>query len=180
MTDIDTITSAVVPDPLARLRRLLDTDPSRGGLGRHAKRWTLPARHDVGRLIREIVEEATAGGKRRYDAKVFPRLRGEFGLDQALAHKLVRFAETFSRERAVELSQTQLANGAEFSWSHVRRLLEVRDDHQREGLIEQTVRHGWTSERLAQEIQSARGGKKNKGGRRRHPEGSATAVPVEG
>jgi hypothetical protein len=207
MTDIDTITSTVVPEgvggahqtgahprrggaapvakgsiepgPLARLRRLLDKDPSQGGLGRSARRWTLPARHDVGRLIREVVDEATAGGTLRYDAKVFPRLQEALGLNQSLARKLVRFAQTFSRERAVGLSQTRLVNGAEFSWSHVRRLLEVRDDRQRDQLIERTIRNGWTSERLAKEIQSARGGKKNKGGRRRHQEAGTKAIPAE-
>ena len=49
----------------------------------------------------------------------------------AACDKVKRFADVFSRGEAEELERTTLANGKPFSWSHVRRLLEVQEQERR-------------------------------------------------
>lgn len=150
-------------DPLHRLIRFATEIGSERG-------WRLLDRYDLGQHVKNVYDNATIDGTRRYGAHAINAIATAVELKPDIVRKAMRFAAAFPRGKVEELSERRLRSGAPFSWSHTRRLLEVRNGSERDELIELTVANSWTSEHLAEEIQRRKGGKQNKGGRRRSPE----------
>jgi hypothetical protein len=161
------VEGAACSGPLARLAELL------GRIPHDSERWTLPERHDVGRRVQAVHDEATADGAARYGAKVYAFLQGRFDLSRSVFVKARAFADAFSAEEAARLAATRLGNGEPLSWAHARRLMEVRHLGKRKGLLARAVAESWTSGQLAKEVVRVNGGKRNRGGRRPSPARSA-------
>ena len=121
--------------------------------------------HALGKKVLEVDRdsEPLAGGRRRRGvAKQFQKKRG---LSRDQVEKARKFAAMYSEEELEALCSLNVSRtGKSVTKCHVIRLLAVHSKRTRRRLEKQAVRHGWSVQRLGQEI--TKSGKSSQGGRR--------------
>jgi len=153
------------PEKLGRhlneLRRLLKSS-ARGSI-----EWY----HDVGRCVAPFFPENT----RHYGASVAELLAdklqpGRERKDKRLTNLLYEardLANTYRYKREIRsLAKRKLANGKPLTVNHIKRLVSVDDDEQREALLSDCLEGSWSVRRLHREVQNRIGHKRSAGGRK--------------
>ncbi len=84
------------------------------------------------------------GGRADYGAEVINKLARDLGAARTTLYQCSQFARYFPIVR----------HGGQLGWSHYRLLVQVDDEAKRLALLEQTVKHGWTSPELQERVRA--------------------------
>jgi endonuclease YncB( thermonuclease family) len=101
--------------------------------------------HETGRLIH--VHLLLNKERADYGAKVFARLAADTGTSSRSLHEFVQFYRYFPIVRAP----------AQLTWNHYRVLCQVADPTRRNELLTETVKRGWNSPQLEQQVRALAG-----------------------
>jgi hypothetical protein len=91
---------------------------------------------------------------------------GKLGVTRDLVYKVAVFAREYSRDELKALCDLRTAEGKPFSFSHVRRLLVVKNHSKRAMLERRAAAQGWSNEDLSAAVIHEQGERKSQGGRR--------------
>lgn len=129
-----------VPASYAALRQAVQVAVLRGR--ELIERSWVQTYHECGRLIHEHV--LLKQDRAAYGGQVFNRLAADTGIDKRTLQQTVQFYRLFPIAR----------HGAQLSWAHYRVLIQVEDKTQREALLLQATKHGWTSPELIERVRT--------------------------
>jgi hypothetical protein len=111
-------------------------------------RRSIEWRYQVAVLIRDIYDDVTENRGAVYGAKAIEVIKQSFGWDNGVIYQALHVADAFTPEQIEEITQMRLAGGKPLSYSHVVALSSVEDEGQREKLLKQAVKEGWTTRKL--------------------------------
>ena len=129
-----------VPKTYAELKRAVQAVVLRGR--RSIERAWLLTYHETGRLIH--VHLLLNKDRADYGANVFVRLAADTGISSRTLHECVRFYRGFPIVRAP----------AQLGWNRCRLLCQVADPARRKAMLAETVKRGWTSPQLEQQVRA--------------------------
>jgi hypothetical protein len=109
------------------------------------------------------------------DPATIARLADRQGVTRDLVWKAADFARRYTPEELEKLCRLRTPARMPLSFSHVRRLLAVKDRRKRARLQTQAAREGWTQEELAAEVIAVQG-RRGQGGRAPSQPKTLTAV----
>jgi hypothetical protein len=112
-------------------------------------------RYQVAAVIREIYDDVTDNKGVVYGAKAVKAIKKAFGWDDGIIYQALHVADTFTPEQIESIAQMRLPGGRPLSYSHVVALSRVEDERHREKLLKQTVREGWTAQKLTNAVDRA-------------------------
>jgi micrococcal nuclease len=92
----------------------------------------------------KLIEEHVLQHKERadYDRQVIERLAGDLQISASELYRMLKFAKTYPI----------LARAPELSWSHIRELLSIEDESERERLLKSAQKNHWSRDELRNEI----------------------------
>jgi hypothetical protein len=124
--------------------------------------------YEIGWQIKDSIgSRLKVGEKVRVDGKTREKLMAEHGVSRDQFYKTLDFACLYSRKEFRALSRRRNSDTQEsLRWTHVRTLLAFPRDQvkQRTNLEIQAVEQDWSARRLLEEVQKARGEKRQGGG----------------
>jgi hypothetical protein len=112
-------------------------------------------RYQVAAVIREIYDDVTDNKGAVYGAKAVKVIKKVFGWDDGIIYQALHVADTFTPEQIENIALMRLPGGRPLSYSHVVALSKVEDEHHREKLLKQTIRDGWTAQKLTNAVDRA-------------------------
>ena len=126
--------------------------------------------YEIGRQIKDSIgSRLKVGEKVRVDGETREKLMAEHGISRDQFYKTLDFACLYLRKEFKALSRRVNAETQEpLHWTHVRTLLAFSRDQvgQRTQLEKQAIENGWSARRLLEEVQKARGERRQGGGPR--------------
>ena len=137
--------------------------------------------HNVGRCVSQLFPRE----ERHYGASVAELLADELEPGRARADKRLTnlfyqardLADKYPDKRYVKsLARKTLANGKPLTLNHLKSLVSVDDDEQRDKLLAECLADSWSIRRLRWEIQKLVGRKRSRGGRTAKPKETPTAA----
>ncbi|MBP6507902.1 MAG: thermonuclease family protein [Opitutaceae bacterium] len=130
----------VVPETYAALKQAVLAVVLKGR-AEIDRAWLLTY-HETGRLIHEHLllnkERANYGGQ------VFPKLAEDTGTSSRSLYEFTQFYRCFPIVR----------DRAQLGWSHYRLLCQVPDPARRQALLAETIKRGWTSPQLEEQVRA--------------------------
>ena len=175
----DTIDDWLKAQPRQERRGLRDSLTKLQRLYRNKPKGDFTWWHDVGALVAEL---APKGG--RYGKNVMELLAQRLEPDRKPAAPLYflckarDFAAKFNPEEASDLTEARLANGKPLSENHVKALLSVEDDTQRQRFLDKCLKGSWSVRYLRERIQDAKGRKRSGPGRPLVPKRQSAGVAI--
>lgn len=108
--------------------------------------------YDLGVNALKIRDFVSKDGGKDYGKSVIKDLKDYLDEGQTKLYDAMKFCKQYTRDEVVSRSEMPMPNGRYFKWSHYRALLSVKDEAQRETLLEQAFAQGWTSSQLSKEV----------------------------
>jgi hypothetical protein len=115
-------------------------------------RHSIVGRYQVATLIREIYDDVTERGGAVYGAQAVEAIQKAFHWDDSVIYQALHVADAFTPEQIEAITRMRLPGGGPLSYSHVAVLSRVEDPRQREKLLKQAVKEGWTTRRLSNAV----------------------------
>jgi hypothetical protein len=119
-------------------------------------RRSLVGRYQVAVIIKEIYDDVNDNNGAVYGAKAVEVLKDLFGWDKFVIYQAIHVAETFTPEQIEEMASLRTPLGKPVSYSHVMALATVEDDRQREELLKNAVKEGWSAQKLTNAVALSR------------------------
>jgi hypothetical protein len=126
-------------------------------------------RYQIALILKDVYDDVTENNGAVYGAKAIKAIQLIFGWDDGVIYRALHVAEAFTKEQIEGMTRMRLPGGKPLSYSHVVTLAGVGDERQRQKLLQEAIRHGWTSKRLAHAAELAEAPPARKGDRRGRP-----------
>jgi hypothetical protein len=122
--------------------------------GTLAEDWrrSVVCRYQIAVTIRDIYDDVNENNGAVYGAKAVKVIKGRFGWDDGVIYRALIVANAFTLAEIEEITRLRLPHGNALSYSHVVELARVEDEKQREKLLTQAVKEGWTTRKLANAV----------------------------
>jgi hypothetical protein len=112
--------------------------------------------YELGKQVEELYLDDRQNNGRVYGRDPIGRICKLLHWGDGIIYNSLRLVQTYSEDEIDRLCSVTMPSGAPLSWSHVRCLLEVKEDSKREDVLDLTIKNGWTCNRLAQEVKRIR------------------------
>lgn len=120
-------------------------------------RRSIVSRYQIAVAIREIYEDATDNKGTVYGAKAVEAIKKVLGCDDTVIYQALHVADAFTPDQIEGITKMRLPGGKPLTYSHVAMLSRVEDDRDRAKLLKQTVKEGWTTRKLSNAVDLAKG-----------------------
>jgi hypothetical protein len=134
----------------------------------------LLGRYEIGLEIKQVHDDATKGGRKRYGARIIEQLSKDSPWGAGLIRLTLRMVKTYTKEEIEQIAKKRMAAGPPITWEHIRVLVTVKDRGRREALLAQMVNESLPAAALRAEV--AKEKKQTGRGRRIAPPKSFDAV----